>query len=114
MFPSGQTTLKFQYPETVHLIQGSNFQFSGDFPTLLWLSGSSKSNVSPLSSKYTELHGILCITLTLTVLSFLTLDSKFTLIKKKNKNQTLIFIVFYFCDSDLHGVEMGLNAQIKK
>lgn len=113
MFPSGQTTLKFQYPETVHLIQGSNFQFSGDFPTLLWLSGSSKSNVSPLSSKYTELPScILCITLTLTVLSFLTPDSKFTLIKKKKK--PLIFIFFYFCDSDLHGVEMGLNAQIKK
>lgn len=87
MFPSGQTTLKFQYPETVHLIQGSNFQFSGDFPTLLWLSRSSKSNVSPLSSKYTELPScILCITLTLTVLSFLTPDSKFTLIKKKKNH----------------------------
>lgn len=51
------------------------------FPLLLWLPGSSKSNVSPTSSKCTELLSrILCIILSLSVSSFPILYSKLTLI----------------------------------
>ena len=73
----------FSNQGNVHLTQAATFSFPENFPFLLWLPGSSKSNKNSTSSKCTEfLLDILCITLSLTVSCFPAPSVIFTLILK--------------------------------
>ena len=78
------------------------------FPLLLWLPGNSKSNVISTSSKGTKLTSrILCTSLSLLIFSFPTSNAMFTLVFKNYLHFSGFFISVR--DSDLYGVEMGLN-----